>query len=338
MHSKMANDFWTHETFSLSPFDQHAPPVYTRWLLCFPLLIPSYEDTLCTTFRDELEVMLRRYPYLAGNVGPALGLQNPYRTDCLEIRHAGHPINLAKSNRFDIKIDRSLDYQSFHYQGMPSSELTLGRFTKLTSEPSVETWPQVLHVQINLITGGLILAVYIHHSVMDGGSMNKFIHEYAMCIKARLDPHRNETCFAQERFSCSPGCRSAALESALRVGLFQRRDLQNIKLQESYLAACPERKTISRSHWKNKLAHMPKPPPASGKSFLFATSKMKALKHSLSQHMQSLDTGTTRARNVTYLSTLDCISALLWTYNLRARRQYLQEDGVSRFLVAVGRA
>jgi hypothetical protein len=275
--------------------------------------------------------MLLQYPYLYGHVGPALGLSNPTRGERIEVRHTSVCPNLDDSNRFDIKIDESMDYRSLQDRDMPAYELTLERFTKLRSEPDMEKHPQVLHVQINVINGGIILAVYIHHSVMDGCSMSRFIDEYAKYVKPKLDLLIPGKVIPLHPPSSPP---NPGLESLTRSSLFSRRSVQDLHMEKA-LHACPERKTISRSHWKDKLRGLPTPPRPTGKSFIFSDIKMKLLKESLSGQLASQGYGASEEEKSAFLSTLDCISALVWAYNIRARSRYLQEDGVSRFLVAV---
>jgi hypothetical protein len=323
-------DFQAHQSFSLSPFDQHAPPVYTRWLLCFPLADSSQRTNVCTGLKEGLHHMLLRYPHLYGHVGPALCLSNA-GAERIEVRHAPVCSNLDESNRFSIKVIESIDYRNLQEMGMPADKLTPETFTKLRSEPDMDRHPQVLHVQVNVINGGIILAVYIHHSVMDGCSMSKFIDEYAKHVKPKLDSLVSGKALPLHPLTSPP---QPGLEPLACLPLFAQGSMHDLNVEKA-LQACPERKMAIRSHENEKPRDLPTRPRATGRTFIFSSNKMALLKESLSRHLASQSHAATEEEKSSFISTLDCISALVWIYNIRARSRHLQKDGASRFLVAI---
>ncbi|KAH6629250.1 transferase family-domain-containing protein [Boeremia exigua] len=192
------------EVLELSRLDQTVLRVYVRQLLIFP-----FAEATSTMRREAQTVLtagllatLRQFPFLAGTVEIL-----DSETGALTVRYP-KSIDVDLVSRMltvnDSDLD-SLEYQSLIEAGVPPSALpadVLCPFA-LRSHPGIDdpyaeiltTFAKrkpipVFAVQINFVSGGLVLSAYTHHSVVDGTGIAKIYETWSKCTRDYSDSER----------------------------------------------------------------------------------------------------------------------------------------------------
>lgn len=188
--------------FRLTPVDHVMPQVYTRTVLCYRYT-PSSSVTLpfesvVNLLRTSLSSVLSEFPILAGRlfVEPATG--KPWVRSSMEAG-AGAPqlfgVRFVINDLFDSTFPSfsDLERQNFSISLLPgdilapveSSPIKLSKNTIDQTKSGVE----LLAIQINLISGGIILTACTHHSICDGIGHASFIQRWAELSRKLLrDP------------------------------------------------------------------------------------------------------------------------------------------------------
>ncbi|KAF4634713.1 hypothetical protein G7Y89_g3396 [Cudoniella acicularis] len=147
-------------TFKLHPLDQIAPRCYIRGLLCFPLLNEG-SDRCIEALQASLDVTVAQSPFLSGTL--------QFESQSTGRLQLTFPTNGVKKK---LKVKRFPDfghsYEQLHDLGMPMRffPLEFGPFDIM--RPDLSSPVEVFGVQANLIPGGLILAIYAYHALVDG--------------------------------------------------------------------------------------------------------------------------------------------------------------------------
>lgn len=193
------------DTLHLSVVDQNAARCYIQTLQIFPFPDDSQFDNAVSALAQALWVTLTKFPFLAGTIGPVdpgtgkLTLRYP--TQICDVVEAG----LFTSRRLSYPDEYAHTYANLKKAGMPPSCFTGETFCPdlLRGHPGIPLFAEgvmrfqheapVLAVQVFLIKGGLVLSVYVNHSVADCSGVNNFWKNYAESVRLRrgFNSHRN---------------------------------------------------------------------------------------------------------------------------------------------------
>lgn len=236
-------------------------------------------------------------------------------------------------------------YEDMAAAGMPMSMLPTQLVCSFPDSPDLaasrETAPHALQVAVNFVSGGLLLAVYIAHSVMDGKGAKHFIEAFAASV-------REGPCWAPDgTFGLDLPMDGKAPVANLpnSEDQFDRTSITISAVnafQQHGLVDCPELKL--NTIWPSKPPPPPIPrtfekfsrslgredvdgmvtkhaaasplPEVTGQIVTISMSTVKRLRDSLLHHLVENLAPTDRPR---FLSRWDTLAALLWVYQLRAR-------------------
>ncbi|PGH26425.1 hypothetical protein AJ80_01923 [Polytolypa hystricis UAMH7299] len=150
------------QTIKLSPLDQFIQRFYQPTLLFFHTRPNVSNEAICAELQQGLANLLMDLPFLAGNVIAEDETRGTLQIDIPESAGAFFKIN----NLVDGDDEEVLDFSELESANFPSSVLEASTLAPTHFVPGPVA--PCLMVQANFIRGGLILAVYIHHSASDG--------------------------------------------------------------------------------------------------------------------------------------------------------------------------
>lgn len=278
----------TEHVITLSSLDQSLMRSYVRICLCFEAQdvdFSLFELNLSTFFRSKLRLM----PYLAGRVVPIQG--HEWRGS-LELRYTQEEVDLWRPITTHLSEDDfAHSYESLSSAGMPPGAFIGNVLNPLPDSPP-EVEAPVFCVQANFIDGGLLLNLYLHHSVSDGTGLGLLIHGLPEKIDERDYADFDLSAIAETESQCR---RVLSLTHSARP---------NLSLHPEWSANRHE------SHSKQLSVS----PVTESRMLSFSLPKLDRLKRSLSQELDVENPLHSR-----YLSTNDCFTALIWTGISRAR-------------------
>lgn len=182
------------ETFHLSILDQYAVRCYTPVLKIFPFPNKGHMGSATSAIKAGLQLTLETYPFLAGTVQPA----NP-ESGKLSVTYTHVVPDVAIANLFSSSSilpskNCPRTYKQLKRDGMPQSAFMGEIFCPnvLRGHPGVLRNAEgmmgcthavpVLAVEAFFISGGLVLSMYLHHSVCDGVGMHNFWKHFAASV------------------------------------------------------------------------------------------------------------------------------------------------------------
>ncbi|KZM24373.1 uncharacterized protein EKO05_0007154 [Ascochyta rabiei] len=175
------------KSFHLSFLDQNAVRVYTQTLCIFPFPDQNHAETAIRALDDGLRLTLQKFPFLAGILSLAgdgsgrLQLQYP-----VDVTDRGMTKGLFAAKQI-LSDDFPHPYETLKKAGMPPSAFKSATFlpddfanwegVPATGEGlcdfEISDVP-VMRIQACFIPGGLVLSVYVHHSVLDFHGISTF--------------------------------------------------------------------------------------------------------------------------------------------------------------------
>lgn len=165
------------DTIKLSPFDQFSNRVYSPLFLLFKFDEEVPPDVIFSELQTGLASLIDDIPLLAGHVvsGNEHGnLQISIPDD------AG--ITFKVREMLDDKNGQVLDFEELEKANFPSYLLDPSELGPTWFIPEGDT--PVLAVQANFIRGGMILAVYVHHSAIDGVGIMILLKRWSIHVAA----------------------------------------------------------------------------------------------------------------------------------------------------------
>ena len=162
----------------LTPIDGVVPPVYSKKFFFFPESPKSDVSIVVDTFRQGLSKTLEAIPVLSGKVHVidqrgALGVAGPWSTvdEIFQVK--------------DLRREGRLDYRTLKDKQFPSGQLdphilasldTLGgglgtEKITLPGGSGVKSERPVMFVQVNMVKGGIIMAMCMNHQFTDGNGI-----------------------------------------------------------------------------------------------------------------------------------------------------------------------
>lgn len=287
----------------LGTWDQAAPRSWIRQVYCFQLQQWSH-DTL-EAMQQSLIVALERaaqqFPDFAARI--ALSKDQLGRLE----------IYTSPDNRISLKVldDRTSfdwDYAELKSAGFPAKAF-VGPSFDLPHQLNMDggLGVPVTEIHARLIKGGLLLCIYIHHSVTDGIGMTKFI--------TALAAHTRGLSLRCVGDAVSPAKRRVDLDADLGSAFMQKFTYDELiqKCPEFYTLPLPTGPHAIRSSAAN-------PPfdsvPKTGRIFVFSQEKIKMMKDAARMLIGEKSTLGTGAN---YPSTFACLAALTWAYTTTVR-------------------
>ena len=149
--------------YRLSTIDKSLVRVYIRYCLCFACDNADI-DTIANKLALSTQRTVTQSPILAGTVRPVAGSSQEGR---LEVA-----VTLQQMNGFQPRIRHLRSkahirpYEELSASGMPPLELICDDITPMPDKPDPPGSP-VFAIQASFIRGGVIIALYLHHSVAD---------------------------------------------------------------------------------------------------------------------------------------------------------------------------
>ena len=164
----------------LSPLDQFTNRVYTPLLLLFKIDASVQRDIICSDLQIGLSSLINDVPFIAGNV-----VLEDEETGNLQIDipdDAGVMFSVREMS--DPTKRPVLDFEELKKAAFSSSLLDPSELSPLHFAP--EPVAPVLAVQANFIRGGLILAVFIHHSAADAIGLLTLSKRWSRLVSAEV--------------------------------------------------------------------------------------------------------------------------------------------------------
>ncbi|KAF2246083.1 hypothetical protein BU26DRAFT_61650 [Trematosphaeria pertusa] len=288
----------------LSVIDQTILRVYVRHLLFFAFPDPSVAGEAILVLANGLQAAIAEYPFLAGTVGPA----DP-RTGKLTARYEDPAPCVTTSGifyaSFDLADSSEFNYVALKEEGMPPSRFPGSLFCPrlLKSHPGLEDQfaegvttmrkgeIPALAAQANFIPGGLVLSVYMHHSVMDGTGIGLFYKRWADNVRTRMTRQEESRTTAID-----PSVSRLLLDTVGRIAAHDS------------ISPCSELTTSPFSSESTRRG----PVNVTAKIFTIPYQLISTLSSSLS------------SATSTRISSFTAIAALLWSHCVRARGPVLQ--------------
>lgn len=279
---------------ALSPLDQIMPRVYTRLVLCLPTPPASKEtdQTIFSALKKGLQQTLTEIPLLGG-------LLDGDNEDSDKVHITPGPGVLLRLKK--LTGDPNWSYQTLKDKNFPPSSLDGDVLAPVGWMPS-GLKPPVMAAQVNVLDGGVLLAVCIHHSAMDAAGFSTVVKTWAKHTMLSFDED--------------------VLESVVPVG---SSSLDRTPLCGESDVGQVDPKIKIKNHPQYKLESSAPPPPPSklpeepdplppaltlpamtATIFHFSADQLAALKSSVNPP-------------TSFVSTNDALCALLWSSITRAR-------------------
>jgi hypothetical protein len=200
----------TEQIIRLSSIDQSLSRVYIRLALCY-----EYNNANVLALSLNLTPAVKRtvtqFPILAGTVRPATDEENGQQGR-LEVA-----VTLDQVNTFKPKLKSVIGLQVKSYDAlssarMPAYDLINNLIVPLPDLPTNSGDP-AFAVQATLISGGLVVALYLHHSVGDFSTLRSIINHissnspFPNLTPTDLKEYAHEQSNLRHRLSSSMGVR-----------------------------------------------------------------------------------------------------------------------------------
>lgn len=286
------------EIMKLSPFDQYTIRVYIPALLFFKLESESTRDVICSDLRAGLASLVDDMPFLAGNV-----ILDDEERGSIQVDIPDDAGVLFKVEEYLGEMKRPvLDFKELEKNGFSSSLLDPSVLAPLHFVP--EASAAVLAVQVNFIKGGMILALYAHHSVVDGVAMATIWKRWSMHVaaasEARILP--SSEAFPTEALERSP----------LFHGMGTRRKLHDFPGFTEIPKLSSEQDVVLNGGEKGNSAE----PPALAIAYWYISQ----------ENLRALEAKVKPMSNMAGVTEGNVFSAFVWQHYSRARR--LEQRGI----------
>ncbi|KAK1820549.1 hypothetical protein LTR12_004997 [Friedmanniomyces endolithicus] len=165
--------------YCLSSIDQSLVRCYIRYCLCFPCTATNV-DTAIASLHHAVERLITHLPILAGTIRP---VPDPDSGSIpAQKGHLHAQVSLQDTSDFRATV-RKLDQNEFRHtyshlaqSRMPPAHLFNAALTPLPDAPDNDaTSAPIFAAQLNVIDGGLLVGLYLHHSIADIHDLGQII-------------------------------------------------------------------------------------------------------------------------------------------------------------------
>lgn len=174
------------ETFKclpFTPFDQVMPRVYVRLCFGFAFPRPSERAHATAALRATSQRMLEKCPVAAATIAPCLG-DDGEDHGFLQLRYAvSPPEDLCFVVKHHTTADLPWTYEQLTASGAPPAAVVKENLSSLSEHPRPSESSPAFGLQVNFLSGGLILCFAFHHALFDGQSITMFLEMYAEQIR-----------------------------------------------------------------------------------------------------------------------------------------------------------
>ena len=172
----------------LSHWDKRMTPLYSKRILCFPLLSKSSEhkEHVAHLLLAALQSTVEELPFLAGSVVP-FSKHQPWLRD---IRPHGAAYLEVRD------LSREINYLDLRQARFSSALLNTEQLCPFPERVYVRDGPiDVCRLRANFVDGGLLLVVSIIHTVCDGRGISDVLRIFAdkLCKAQTGDPVQSST-------------------------------------------------------------------------------------------------------------------------------------------------
>lgn len=291
----------------LSPFDQAIGRIYVRKLYCFAFPDAGRRAEAVEALHHGISVAVARWPFLTGAVGPAKESQRRNAVDLVyKTDSEGEPVR-------DILVIKELDHDEFPWTyeglmsaGMPPSAMKKEKLSAVPEHPKAGETRPAFSVQATFFDGGLILCVASHHTVFDGNSVRQFLKAFTAAMVDPPNAHSIKEVPFPRRFEYVEGtCNPCSGNCLHALSEFDHREPAIIDVD------------------------IDAPRPTTARILTFAASKIESLKVAVSEQLPLV------AEPGAWVSTYDCLAALIWVAVVRSRQHRLPPSTKVKFGMAV---
>lgn len=277
--------------YELSDLDRIAPPMMVKAFLLYGLLQATDLDQLITSFREGLRNAVAQMPFMQGTV---------------QIDETGKPyIQTSTDTSLELKIRHFSQTEHKSYSDLVENSFAADDLKPTLLLPELpHGQQQVCMLQLNVVSGGVILGFAMHHAAGDWTSMDAFLT--LLCRGTKANHHSLSMPIHKPDLDRTPFNAEATVSSVS---------------QEELLANCPGFSVVDSS-----VAGFPAKPslPPAVKTHIYRAT---------GSSIQNLKQKCTPI-GVDYLSSYDSIFALLWTSITRVRLLHQPEKRSSQSISA----
>lgn len=285
----------------LTPFDQTIARVYINKVLVFPFPDANRQDEATRRLREGLAATTLKWPWVAGMVRP---VASDKQKNLAELAYSVPASSVLRPDLFTVKR-LEWSYSALSDAGVPPSVIDKHLLSPMPVYPTLNgTWP-AFAMQANFIDGGLLLCMAFHHAVFDGSTGRLFFQAFGDAMRTG---------------NLNPGIDHASLDRQLQISCGS--------VTDAFIAPSVEHLPVYDFTDRPRLARPSTP--CVGRILTFTAAEVQRLKNEVSK-LVSAEHG-----DKTFVSTNDCVCALIWTAVMTARRPRLSADAVAKFSFAVG--
>ncbi|KAK1079736.1 hypothetical protein LTR33_006136 [Friedmanniomyces endolithicus] len=282
--------------YYLSSIDQSLVRCYIRYCLCFPCTVTDV-DTAITSLHNAVERLVTHLPILAGNIRP-VPEPDPGSIPAQKGRlHAQVSLQDASNFRATVRYLDQNDFRQTHshlaQSRMTPAHLTNAALTPLPDAPdNSATSAPIFAAQANVIEGGLLVALYLHHSIAD-------IHGLAQIIQLMSSSNAATRTLSDETLRTD-----AKTQSTLRVRLSGLWGASKANPTKSYSGAATLRQETSQLTGRE---------PGVCQIVAFDLATLEQTKAALNARFHGF-----HGDQPVHISAFDCLAAILWKAIVRA--------------------
>ncbi|KAK2041839.1 hypothetical protein LZ31DRAFT_633070 [Colletotrichum somersetense] len=298
---------------ALGPLDQIAPRIYVRSVFIFDTDASFELGTALDHIANRLRVSLLRWPFLAGQIGPA---SNPSRPNELELHYRRNQDLADPSLRPDLFAHQScetlggLTYADLKARGMPPSSMDKDVLSLSPNHPKTGEWCPPVTLKVTRVgDGGLILCFATHHAIFDGGFIKAFLEFFGRGyegIPGQTFVGEHITRPSMKRYE----------RTSIKNSLFPEYDFTTNTALVSNMDKLPANDNTAQA--KKAVCFL----------FQIQNSTLKKLHGSVLAELRS------KHGPEAFVSMVDTLSALIWVHTTRARLPHLDLDDKTSFTTA----
>ncbi|KAH7401570.1 trichothecene 3-O-acetyltransferase-like protein [Pyrenochaeta sp. MPI-SDFR-AT-0127] len=307
--------------FHLSFLDQNVVRVYTQTLSIFPFPDQNEVEAAIQALGDGLRLTLTRFPFLAGTLSLADG-----QTGRLLLQYPEHASDDQQRRIFKSKQIHwhpqhfPHTYQQLKRQGMPPSAFKSAMFVPEdfanypgippTGEGKVDfekSDAPAMRVQAFFIPGGLVLSMYMHHTVLDFSGVTTFWQTYCANV-SKISGNADYDDFAPSSIADEQSDLRLAIDEQLSSQPFER-SAADCYCDGTY----SYRKTL------------PKETKCTQRIFVVSADRVRKYRERLRPHLPE-DVPPTMC---------NVLAALVWTHVTRARAHRLTSSGYTETNIGI---
>jgi hypothetical protein len=303
----------------LSSIDHCMPRAYIRVCLAFRLPHPDSARKALIGLRRFLKSTVNAAPFLAGYVHPSPeGDDNAIGR--VEIRFTRHNVDTFPAMQTRRYTDEEMPwtYDELNNLGLPPSAIRPDLVSALPENTDDSRAP-VFRVQANLLKGGLIVSVYLHHCVTDGSGLGllvsgNILNSARVCERANGTP---DSVMTNGRGDYSAGGEDD-LDAIARIETVSRGKLSHSKGYDT------QRQYSHNTPVPGDAASRTASSTGRGCVFTIPNPKMRVFKSLITKSLPKDDNDVTP-----FVTDHDVLQALLWHHLTQARKHSVNHAEVN---------